>query len=46
MTTNSPAKRPSGLDEVILICRYLEILDRLLRTPEPDGRIFNTLIDL
>jgi hypothetical protein len=27
------------------ICRYLEILGRLRRTPGPDGKIINILID-
>jgi len=27
------------------ICRYLALLDRLRRTPGPDGKITNTLID-
>jgi DNA-binding IclR family transcriptional regulator len=34
-----------GPKEVNLICRYLEILGRLRRTPGPDGKIVNTLID-
>ncbi|MGA3001252.1 MAG: hypothetical protein ABSE20_05985 [Acetobacteraceae bacterium] len=34
------------LGEVKLICRYLEILDRLRRSPGPDGKIINILIDL
>jgi hypothetical protein len=28
------------------ICRYLEILGRLRRTPGPGGKISNTLIDI
>ena len=35
-----------GLNEVQLICRYLEILGRLRRTPGPDGKILNTLTGL
>jgi hypothetical protein len=39
--------RQAGVDprEVNQICRYLEILRRLRRTPGPDGKISNTLID-
>jgi hypothetical protein len=33
-----------GPKEVQLICRYLEIIGRLRRTPGPDGRALNTLI--
>ena len=32
--------------EVAQICRYLEILGRLRRTPGPGGKIINTLIDI
>jgi hypothetical protein len=32
--------------EVNQICRYLEILGRLRRTPGPGGKISNTLIDI
>ena len=37
----------AGVDSrlVNLICRYLEILGRLRRTPGPDGKIRNTLIE-
>jgi hypothetical protein len=36
----------SGVDprELTLICRYLELLNWLRRTPRPDGKIINTLI--
>ena len=39
--------RKAGVDprELRLICRYLELLNWLRRTPGPDGRIANTLID-
>jgi hypothetical protein len=33
-----------GPREVQMICRYLEIIGRLRRTPGPDGKILNTLI--
>jgi len=38
--------RQAGVElrEVNLICRYLEILGRLRRTPGPEGKIINTLI--
>jgi len=38
--------RQAGVEprEVKLICRYLEILGRLRRTPGPEGKIVNTLI--
>ena len=40
--------RRSGVEprQVKLICHYLEIIDRLRRTPGPDGKIVNTLIDI
>lgn len=39
--------RHAGIEPRLLnhICRYLEILGRLRRTPGPDGKIINTLID-
>jgi hypothetical protein len=39
--------REAGVDprELRLICRYLELLNWLRRTPGPDGGIANTLID-
>jgi hypothetical protein len=39
--------REAGIEprQVTLICRYLEILGRLRRTPGPRGKIINTLID-
>ncbi len=39
--------RHAGIEPRLLnhICRYLEILGRLRRTPGPDGKISNTLID-
>ena len=38
--------RQAGVEprEVKLICRYLEIIRRLRRTPGPAGKIINTLI--
>lgn len=38
--------RESGVDpkKLILICRYLEVLNWLRRTPGPDGKTINTLI--
>jgi hypothetical protein len=38
--------RASGVDprELNLICRYLELLNWLRRTPGRDGKIINTLI--
>ena len=38
--------RQAGVElrEVNQICRYLEILGRLRRTPGPEGKIINTLI--
>jgi hypothetical protein len=38
--------RASGVDprELALICRYLEVLNWLRRTPGADGEIVNTLI--
>jgi hypothetical protein len=41
--------RQAGVEsrpEVNQICRYLEILGRLRRTPGPKGTIINTLIDM
>jgi hypothetical protein len=40
--------RQAGVEhrQVELICRYLEILNRLRRTPGPDGKVINTLIDI
>jgi hypothetical protein len=42
---NDELARQAGVElrEVNLICRYLEILGRLQRTPGPDGKIVNTL---
>jgi hypothetical protein len=38
--------RESGVGprELDMICRYLELLNWLRRTPGPDGKIINTLI--
>jgi hypothetical protein len=38
--------RQAGVEprEVTQICRYLEILGRLRRTPGPAGKIVNTLV--
>jgi len=40
--------RQAGVEprQLNLICRYLEILGRLRRSPGPDGKITNTLIDI
>ena len=41
--------RQSGVEsrrELDQICRYLEILGRLRRTPGPDGKVINILIDI
>jgi hypothetical protein len=40
--------RQAGVEPRLLdqICRYLEILGRLRRTPGPDGKTVNTLIGI
>jgi hypothetical protein len=39
--------RQAGVEarEVRMICRYLEILGRLRRTPGPEGKTVNVLIE-